>query len=87
MPNTDPAGNGWHLDKRVPLALIVTIFLQTVGVVIWATQLSDRVAANEKALSRVEGRGDRVTRLEANQGHISRMLERIESKLDRLTGK
>lgn len=87
MPTPDPASNGWHLDKRVPLALIVTIFAQTLGVVIWATKLGARVEVNEKTLSLVEGRGDRVTRLEANQDNISRTLQRIEAKLDHLSGK
>ena len=38
-------GGDWHLDKKVPLGLLVTIILQTVGAVWWAASLSQR--ANE----------------------------------------
>ena len=38
------AENGdWHLDKKVPLALMVAIVAQTVGAVWWAASLSQRV--------------------------------------------
>ena len=33
------ASEPWHLDKRVPLALIVTLFLQTAGIVWWASTM------------------------------------------------
>ena len=82
MPNSDPASNGWHLDRRVPLALIVTLLLQTAGMVWWAANLSARVVELERKQAKMEARGDRITRLEANQVHISSTLTRIESKLD-----
>lgn len=87
MPATDPAINGWHLDKRVPLALIVTIFIQTAGAFWWAATIAARVNYLEETQISTSGRGDRITRLEANQGHISRMLQRIEAKLDNIGGK
>lgn len=43
---TDPL-RGWHLDKRVPLAIIFAIAMQTVGLVVWATRLDARVSALE----------------------------------------
>jgi len=33
----------WHLNRRVPIALIITIIMQTIGIVWWATSLSARV--------------------------------------------
>ena len=44
----DRAG-GWHLDKRVPIAIILAIFVQTAGVVWWAARLENRVVTLEKA--------------------------------------
>jgi uncharacterized coiled-coil protein SlyX len=41
--NNDPDTAAWHLDKRIPIALIVTIFLQTAFAVSWVTSLSARV--------------------------------------------
>lgn len=81
--SNDPAGQGWHLDKRVPLALIVTIVLQTAGAFWWAATITTRVAALEKAQqSRVDDH-DRITRLEANQTHMLEALRRIEQRLSK----
>lgn len=41
----------WHLDKRVPVALIVTLCLQTAGVVYWAAGQSYRTEALEKQVA------------------------------------
>lgn len=37
----------WHLDKRVPLALIVAIFLQSVSAVWWAATIHAKVTVIE----------------------------------------
>lgn len=43
----DPATMNWHVDRRIPLALIVTLvgmFLgQTIGLVIWAQNVDQRI--------------------------------------------
>jgi hypothetical protein len=46
--NTVQVDKKWHVDKTVPLALIVTLLLQTGGLVWWARGLDARVAALEK---------------------------------------
>lgn len=40
---TEPGG--WHLDKRVPIALIVTLVLQTAGAVWWISGIVHRLDA------------------------------------------
>lgn len=81
MPSPDPASNGWHLDRRVPLALIVTIIIQTAGVFWWAANITSRVEALEKGLSLRTEDHDRITRLETNQVHILEGLRRIETRI------
>lgn len=56
----------WHLDKRVPLALIFTIFIQTAGLVWWASSLSERVHTLERRVDAASPQGDRIMRLEVN---------------------
>lgn len=46
----------WHLDKRVPLALILALLLQTVSAVWWAATIDSRVSNNEGTLSRLDSR-------------------------------
>ena len=54
----------WHLDKRVPLALIVTIFIQTVGIVWWAASISQRVDQIEKRQIERSAQSERLVRVE-----------------------
>lgn len=54
----------WHLDKRVPLALILTIVLQTGAMLWWAASLSERVNNLERQQSASAPQGDRLTRVE-----------------------
>ena len=43
----------WHLDKRVPLALIVTIFLQTAAAGWYISELNSRVSVLERDAERI----------------------------------
>jgi len=81
----------WHLDKRVPVALIVTIVMQTIGIVWWAASISARVEVLERRLDEARHNQSRIVRLEANQNAVYQRLDRIEAasrrieaKLDRL---
>lgn len=85
---TDGEGEGmasqWHLDKRVPIALIATIIMQSMAAVWWAASMQERLTAIERNLaaqSTIEGRLVRQEQLTEMQ---TRALERIERKLDRV---
>jgi hypothetical protein len=56
----------WHLDKRVPIALIFTIIVQTAGLVWWASSLTERVNTLERRADASAPQADRITRLEVN---------------------
>ena len=42
------ADNAWHLDKRVPIALIFTIMMQSGAAVWWAAGISERMGQIER---------------------------------------
>lgn len=44
----------WHVDKRVPLALIFAILMQTAGMSWWAASLQERVGTAEDAITRLD---------------------------------
>jgi hypothetical protein len=46
MPTDD-----WHLDKRVPITLILALLIQTAGMVWWAATLSTRVENHGRDIS------------------------------------
>jgi len=68
--------NHWHLDKRVPIALIVVIMLQTVTLGVWVGSVQERVARNERDIEAGSSTGERLARVET-------LLETILRRLDR----
>lgn len=73
----------WHLDRRVPLALILTIVIQTAGLVWWASSLSERVNSLERTRDMTAPQADRLTRVEVKVESIQQGVERIERLIRR----
>lgn len=48
-----PAAEPWHLDRRIPIALILAIIGQTAGAVWWASTISGTLAARIVASGRL----------------------------------
>ena len=81
--------DGWHLDKKVPISIIVTVLTQFVAGVIFFAKLEGRVqsleaARPEERLSQRE-RDERQDRENAEAFALTRaQLEKMDAKLDRL---
>jgi len=73
---------GWHLDKRVPIALICAISIQTAGALVWAGAAAERLASLEKNVGRSAPIAERTARLEEQTRHLQVTLDRIETKID-----
>lgn len=71
----------WHLDKRVPIALIMALVLQTTSIIWWAANLDNRVAQNEKVLTDFTEYRDRVLKVEIYQENILNELRGLRSDL------
>lgn len=56
MPPPPESSSHWALDKRIPLALIVTVLSSSVALGGQAMLMNHRVAALEKSIERLEGR-------------------------------
>jgi hypothetical protein len=54
----------WALDKRVPIALILTIAIQTGGLIWWASDVNARVAQLERQAAVAAPQPERIIRLE-----------------------
>lgn len=78
------AAEHWHLDKKVPLALIIGLLTQTAAMVWWTSKLDSRVLRLEELIAVQATANDRVVRLESAKDDVARRLDRIEIKLDRL---
>lgn len=63
-PNME-ADARWHLDKKVPIALLLAILAQTAGGFWWASSLTERVSMLERSVTAAAPQADRLTRVEA----------------------
>ena len=80
------AASHWHLDKRVPIALIVAMAVQTAGALVWAGAAMQRIDYLEREVSAGSRIGERTARVEEQMRYLRQSVDRIETKLDRLTG-
>jgi hypothetical protein len=74
----DPASMPWHIDRRIPVALIGTMLLQIGLGVWWLSSIEFRVGDHEKQLGRIESELNDSDR--DNQG-LDNRLTRLEEKL------
>ncbi|MGB5092678.1 MAG: hypothetical protein WBN97_05145 [Parvibaculum sp.] len=74
---------GWHLDRRVPIAMIVAIVIQSGAGLVWAGAASERLGTLESRSIRTDEVVERTARLEEQSTAMRASLDRIEGKLDR----
>ena len=85
----------WHLDKKIPISLILAIIAQTLVGVSYVTGLSNTVSQSVKDITKLEGRinaaetksialQESLIRLEEQSKQQTKMLERIVNSLDKL---
>jgi len=67
---------GWHLDKKVPLALISALVMQTAVFGMWVGSINTRVEALENRQVALEELRDKMIRVEV-------LLETLAQRLDR----
>jgi len=73
-----------QLSRRVPVAFVGLVLVQTFGALIWAGAAGERIAHAEVEAGRVQELSERAARLEVQTGAMRESLTRIEAKLDRL---
>lgn len=82
----DDDDKAWHLDKRVPIALIFTLLVQTGSIVWWARGLDARVAVLEaEAVGRPARRDAIQTQLTDIKVSIASLKEKTDGTNTRLT--
>lgn len=75
--------NSWHLDKKVPISLIVAILMQTAGFFAWAAATTEKVTVLKERLDAIAPQADRLTRVEVNIESIKDSLVDIKQSLRR----
>lgn len=73
----------WHLDRKVPIAIIVTLAVQTAGFAFWTGALSQRVEHLERREVATAPHAERLIRLETRMESIADHLVEIRNILRR----
>lgn len=68
----------WHLDKKVPVAMMVTLLLQTGAIVWWAAGISVRVDVLEQRAITAAPQAERIIRLESKLDNITDKVAEIK---------
>ena len=84
MTETNDTEQRWQIDKRIPLALILTVSVQTVAVGIWIGGINSRVSTLESVSSRYIESGDKLIRLDEKMNSVQQQQGEIKEELRRL---
>lgn len=86
----DEGGRQWHLDKRVPIALIFAIMMQSAAAVWWASGISERMSQIERRQEAAGARSENQDDLLAKQGQriavLTEAVANTNRNLERLSG-
>jgi len=69
-------------DRRISLALVLTILAQTAGALVWAGAAGERLSMVEKEVEIRRGFAERLARVEAEIEAVRLQLDRIERKIE-----
>lgn len=75
----DPAAASWHFDKRVPIALILAIFVQTAGAIWWASSVNSYIEDARKGSAVLS---DRMSSVERDNSVTGNRMTRVEVLLE-----
>lgn len=82
---TEPAEASWQWDRKVPIALIVTLIVMFVGqsgaTMWWAAKMDSRIETLEKASLITAPQGDRLTRVEVKLESVQTGIGEIKAIL------
>lgn len=82
-PVLDKSDSSWHLDRKVPVAIILSLSMQTAGVIWWGATASERLNALERKVDLAAPQGDRLTKVETRLEAVQDGISEIKSILRR----
>lgn len=82
MPPGRPPSEPWHLDRKVPIALIATIMAQTIAIVWWASGIHHRVATVEATQLMLVTRTSAIEA--ASRAELSALRTELQTRYDRM---
>ena len=77
----DTSDSSWHLDRKVPVAIILALGVQTAGVVWWGATVAERLNALERKVELAAPQADRLTKVETRLEAVQDGISEIKSIL------
>lgn len=77
MSDKEDDGN-WHLDKKVPISLILAIIMQTAGFAWWGATTAEKVSVLKERMDAIAPNSDRLTRVEVKVDGVQQSINRVE---------
>lgn len=71
----------WRIDKRIPIALLLTLFIQIVSGIVWATQLNARVDNLENEAGASAGFGEKLARIDERLQSLKQDMDFIKREI------
>ncbi len=72
----------FRLDRRVSVAVVLAVVLETTGALLWAGAAAERIDQLEVGAAQAVPVSERLARLEAQTAAMRAQLDRIEARLD-----
>lgn len=80
-----PSNEPWHLDKKVPISLILAIIVQSAVVMWWAARIDANDSEQERRIAAIESwRDGTQQQLQSVNERLARIDERIAIQTDML---
>lgn len=73
--------NHWHLDKRIPIAIVFAFILQTIYFTVFITKLDSRVAVLEDDKIEIRKTIQDMAEIRVHQEYILKDLEKLDKFL------
>lgn len=79
----DASDRSWHLDRKVPIAMIAAIGIQTVAFGFWAGAASQRITALEEKATLAAAQPERLAKVETRLESVQEGIAEIKAILRR----
>jgi hypothetical protein len=80
MKNESEAAH-WQIDRRIPIALLITLFFQFASALVWATQLNARVGTLEQDGVGMADFGEKLARIDERLQGMKQDVEFIKNEV------
>lgn len=68
----------WHVGKEIPIAMILTIAIQTAGIIWWAAGINSRVDMLERQVSSAGWQAEKIIRIDEKLANVQMSVAEVK---------